>query len=288
MKKEHPLTKKRKQATTGSSQAARTNRKFVFHLADGPDDYHAAIKSRPAKFSNTCERLVASAMRNGGLILTRDQSDDQVVGGTIFDFSTYEHALFVPLTWVSDDETEKTQALIFRSQLELVIKALIVSGRERLLAWRDESADDKRTIKDFNKLPRSNRMPVKMEVQGTVRDLFGDGRTVSITSLFIQPSDRPDLMNNVISMSKTIVDSAIRSARGRADGFCSGCKENDKKDKDKEKEKEKEIGSDFLPFIKTSVEKGGPDLVGLFDMYSRLEIYRFNRYNKPSHFVPLV
>ena len=266
-------------------------REFVYHIGEGQDDYHAAVSIWPKRFGNTCGGTIATAMRSGGLILTRDKSDDQVVGATILDFSTYKRALFVPLVWVRDNEDKKARALVLRDQLELIIKALILSGRDRLMAMRDESEDNKRTVKEFNKLARSNRVPVRIEVMGTVHDLFGDGRTVAVTSLFIQSPDRPDLVSNVLSISKTTIDSAFRSVRGlgAAAEFCSGCKEGKEVDKDPGKgEKGEKDGKEIESIVTSTKLNLEVEAMSLFAVYNQLGIRRFNRYNKPSHFVPLV
>jgi len=266
-------------------------RQFVFHIGEGPDDYHAVISTWPKRFGRANEGLVATAMRNGNVILTRDKSDDKVVGGAILDFSTYSHSLFVPVIWVSDGE--KGQASIVRKLLEMVIKALILSGRDSLVAMRDVNADDKKAVTQFNKLARSSGLPFGIKVLGTVNNMFGDGRKVSVTSLFIQSSDRPDLVSNVLTISRKVVDNAIRSGRGMgaAAEFCSGCKESKEKESDKEPgkgEKGEKDGKELemrSPFTKLNPEGEPTSLVGL---YNQLGIQRFNRHSKPSRSVLLV
>jgi len=286
-----PEKKKRSQK---KRPPTRREREFVLHVGEGPDDFTAAVTTWPRRFGHANQEVIATAMRNGNLILVRDKSDDRVVGGVILDFSTYGRSLFVPAIWVRDGETG--QPSIVRKLLEMVIKALIISGRDRLVAMRDVNADDKKAVTQFNKLAKSGRLPVNVKVTGTVNDLFGDGRKVSVTSLFIQSSDRPDLVNNVVTMSRRVVDSAIRSFRGQVvAAFCSSCKENSKdggkekeKEKEKDKEKEKEIGIEApSPSTKTSVEKGSVDAVGLLDLYRELEIFRFNPHSGPGRLTPI-
>jgi hypothetical protein len=290
------VTMARKEQRTSSESSEKqvptpiAEEKYVFHIGEGPDDFSAAASIWPKTYGdfagNTCAAsALAQAIRSGGLIMVRDRSDDHVVGATALDYSTSARSIFVRFNLVKEDEEDR--ALILRAQIQMVMNLLILRGLNRVVVHRDEDIADQAQIGEFDKLAQSYGIPIGVEILGTVSDLFGDGRNVSLTSIFIQPSDRPDLVSNVVNVAKTTADSAIRSARGLvfAAGICSGCKEGKEGGEKKDGKDGDKIAALAVPFTKMSLEV---EAMSLFDVYRQVGIQRFDRYSGPSHYMALV
>jgi hypothetical protein len=265
---------------------------YVFHIGEGPNDFSATASMWPGRYgafagNQSAASCIVDAIRSGSLIMMRDRADDRVVGATVLDYLTSARSIYVRFNLIREDE--KDRASILRAQIEMVIKLLILKKLNRLVVYRDQDIAEETAIAEFNKLAQSYGIPMGVEILGTVRDLFGDGRKVSLTSVFIQRCDRPDLVSNVVKIAKTTADSAIRSVRGLglAAEICSGCKESKEKESDKEPgkgEKGEKDGKE-LEITKLALEV---EATNLFQIYNQVGIQRFNRYNRPNHFSSLV
>jgi hypothetical protein len=265
---------------------------YVFHIGEGPNDFSATASMWPGRYgafagNQSAASCIVDAIRSGSLIMMRDRADDRVVGATVLDYLTSARSIYVRFNLIREDE--KDRASILRAQIEMVIKLLILKKLNRLVVYRDQDIAEETAIAEFNKLAQSYGIPMGVEILGTVRDLFGDGRKVSLTSVFIQRCDRPDLVSNVVKIAKTTADSAIRSVRGlgvAAGIFCSGCKEATKNGKDKEGGEGAGVKSDLsAPFTKLTLEV---EAMSLFDVYGQVGIQRFDRHSELSHYLTLV
>jgi hypothetical protein len=292
------MAKKEKQtmADGSATRVAHTDREYVFHIGEGPDAFNAVASMWPKRYGvfagNQCAEFgIADAIRRGSLIMIRDKSDDHVIGATVLDYSTSAGSIVVRFNVIKEDEEDP--ASILRAQIEMVVKLLIHRGLNRLVVYRHQDIADETAIGEFNALAQSYDLPIRVETLGTVRDLFGDGRTVSLTSVFIQPSDRPDLTSNVVNVARATADNAFRGVRGLvfAEGACSGCKESKEKESDKEPgkgEKGEKDGKELdarAPFTKLTLEV---EATSLFPVYNQTGIQRFDRYNDVSHYMPLI
>jgi hypothetical protein len=271
-------------------RGAQTDQEYVFHIGEGPDDFSAVASMWPKRYGvfagNQCaESDIANAIRGGSLIMIRDKSDDHVIGATVLDYSTSADSIVVRFNVIKEDEEDP--ASILRAQIEMVIKLLIHRGLNRLVVHREQDIADDTALARFNEFAQSYGLPIRIEVLGTVRDLFGDGRTVSLTSVFIQPSDRPDLISNVVSVAKTAASSAFQSVGGLvfAAGICSGCKEGKEGGEKKDGKDGDKAAAMMVPLTKLTLEV---EATSLFAVYSQVGIQRFNRYNQPSRYTPLV
>lgn len=259
-------------------------RDFLFHIAEGADDYNAVAKLLQQRFGNfdrdrSKQTLISNSIMSSSLIIMRDKACDGVLGATIIDLTSYEGSLFIPFILV--DENHEHKGLVNRRLMELIIKALVIMDIKRILFMLEEDTKHARAIQEFNKLMKDEKLPVELDVIGTVRDMFGDGRTISVGQLFIPPDERPDLVSNVIEKTRNIVRSVGEIAKEQIIlGCCSGCKE----DKDGKEGKDGKDGSDAKEGSEISI---GANQI-MLDYYKQLNIYRFNRYYEPNHFVPLV
>jgi hypothetical protein len=244
--------------------------KYSFHLAETADDYHSIAsiwpKARGSMTGGTCggARLPV-ALQNGSLILTRTKKEKQLVGATILDLTSYAPSLFIPLFLVREDEDRPN---VMRKQLELVIQTLLISNANRLLIMRTHSAEEERLFKEFNSVAEKHSLPVSVEGLGSVRDLFSDGRDVSLNALFIKDSERPDVRKHLMNATGTIADAVLRIAARTGDDPCSGCKESKE---DKAETKDFSAKDDNLQFAtKLTFEKTLGEV--LFPIYDRLGI----------------
>src|ERR1700740_2248041 len=130
-------SEEREHITGGSAmRAAHTDREYVFHIGEGPDDFSAVASMWPKRYGlfagNQCaESDISDAIRGGSLIMIRDKSDDRVIGATILDYSSSAGSIFVRFNVIKEDERDS--ASILRAQIEMVIKLLLHRGSNRLV-----------------------------------------------------------------------------------------------------------------------------------------------------------
>lgn len=288
----------------------------VFHLGQSRDDLEAtAALLRANQFGDRSARsLVPSAMQRGELVLARDKTSKKPLGVAILDTTTIPGALFIPFVMTAKDESSASQASIHRKLVDLIFTAALVKGVDRVVVMHDKDPRAAQVAKEFNTQIASKGIKVKARLMGTVKNMFGDGRTVTTGAVFIPKSQRPNLMANLTQSVDTLSRVSLQTAAGAGGGgdpaICSGC--NEKTGKDKESGKEgKESGKDGkehgkegkeggkegkdkdgieapAPTGKIDLEVGGQDASALLTFYKQLGVQRFEADAGGGTFSPLV
>jgi len=290
---------------------------ITFHVAEGNDDFNAFTSLWPEKFGAiernfSSQHLIANAFRSGSAILARRSTDQTPVAATVLDFTTYTNALFVPFILIN--ESASNRAAIHRRTLDLILRVVEASKVDRILFVSDDSKDVRGAVVDFNEAASKAGVPTALKIVGQAENLYGDGRNVIFHQLFITSRERPDLTSRVTRASATDelddvsdtdtqstvarmaspasaagIGSRVLSDRLFTTALCSSSKERGKdgKDtgKDTGKDKEAKEGIDWP--VAAPTEKLNAEGIGVFELYSRVGIKRFNRYSQEK-FNPLV
>lgn len=264
----------------------------ILHFGETAVDFLEVADLWPEEFGsfyehNGAQGRVADALRAGTLLQLRDEESQTLVAAAAIDLTTFAPHMFVPFVLVrSGLENE----LNIRRQLNTqILRLALVRGVNRLMFHITKNEDYNKTISEMNDAMGKSGVGIKLEINGDVDDLYGDGRTISTVSLFIEAGERPELMNNVVRRSNefyknvlkygkrealsmivgssggssgTGSNSMARIAGGTTGGFggtqaacCSGCNEDNKTDKGGGTKDGKEAGKDGKD-SKDGVDKG--------------------------------
>jgi hypothetical protein len=232
---------------------------FTISMASGPEDLQDLEKiwptARLGSFNDsTCGSLSRDALRNGQLFILRD-GKGEVAGATAVDWRFSDRALYVP--FIAVDTTTAAGAIGAKTLLEAVVRIGIQAPRvDRILFAMTTAEIPDGAIEVFNDRLAGAKINLHLEPLGRNRDLFGDGRDVTIAALFIPQQDRPDVSAATVGAIARGVSKAAAAAQGEsqllAEACCSGCsektskdgKENGKDKEDKEFNKEGKDGKD--------------------------------------------
>lgn len=230
-------------------------------MASGPQDLEDLENIWPiARLGpfrdSTCGSLSRDALRNGQLLILRN-GNGEVAGATAVDWRFSDRALYVP--FIAVDTTTAAGAVGARTLMEAVVRIALQAPRvERILFAMTTAEIPDGAIDRFNEELASAEINLRLEPLGRNRDLFGDGRDVTIAALFIQQQDRPDVSAATAGAIARGVSKAAAAAQGGnqllAQACCSGCsektskdgKENGKDKEDKEFNKEDKEGKDDI------------------------------------------
>jgi hypothetical protein len=255
----------------------------MFSIGAGSVDYKTATDLMGKGFeSKVSQSLVSHAMRRGQVVFLRDEPSRQALGMVILDTTTYPGSLFVPILMTADKDPNK--AVHLQLLLSLVFKALIAGNFNRMVFIRSKSLLTPEAVKEFNALAARRKIPVTLKSMGSVKDIFGDKRTIAAGAVFIAAKDRPNLMKDLTSVADVLARDGLRVNTHLGGGIdpvaCSGCSEGKEgsKDggKDKEKEKEKEKDSDAGDMFKVSVELPSFDMGQLVSLYAAIGVQQFD------------
>jgi hypothetical protein len=242
----------------------------AFHLAQGAQDFDTFAQLWPDKWGSfedtaSVQLTIVRAMQGGSAFLVR-RTEGAPVGAVVIDLETYENTLFVPVLVPGGDSAEE-RAEVKQKLTAFIVKAALTVGADRMLFMRDADPKHEQAVKEFAGLAKQRKFPGQIHVLGTVRNLFGDGRNISVNSLFIPASQRPNLLKTMMGETHDVMraaatltgaqgdDKAMMTAMARisgggglggaggplheSDGICSGCKEKDDKEFKDGKDREK-------------------------------------------------
>jgi hypothetical protein len=229
------------------------------HLAQGAQDFDTFARLWPKRWGTFKDQVspqvtVTNAMQSGSAFLVR-RSDNTAVGAVVIDLETYERTLFVPIL-LAGGASDQERADVRHAVTGFIVKAALTVGAERMLFIRDADPKHDQAVKEFAGLAKTRKFPGQIHVLGTVQNLFGDGRTVSINSVFIPAQQRPNVLKTMMGETHAAVlraattlarasgdDAALmaamsRVASARDAAVCSGCGEKGGKDGDKHDKKD--------------------------------------------------
>ncbi|MCS0462931.1 MULTISPECIES: hypothetical protein [Rhizobium] len=252
----------------------------ILHFGETEIDFLEVAELWPPAYGsfyehNGAQERVAAALRSGTLLLLRDEDTRILIAAAAIDLLTYSPHMFVPFVLVRAGVQNESS---IRRQLNAqILRLALVRGVERLMFHITKNDDYNRTVAEISQELKKSGSKINIEIAGDIDNLYGDGRTISTVSLFIQPEERPDLTKNIVRESNEFYKTVLRMGKkealaailgtspsatgsststmalvgGGTGGFggaqaacCSGCNEDNKTDKAGNSKDGKESGKD--------------------------------------------